>query len=125
MGSHSANAIFGTTRGEGSYYCLGEKNGEFIHLIVMADENIEKLSAIIHEINECEITNLIREKILGDINPYAKIKITRKNIKILKSKFPESFTPAIIGDWFWVSHTVSPYGKEYCLMPRKKYRVRW
>lgn len=123
MSRHSAEIPYWWTEGQASFYYWGKKNGEIVEEIHLASPF--KLSAIIHEINECEIVNLLADKFADETKGIDKITITTKiMIQIVKNfGLPPIFRG--INEHVYVSHMISPYATGNCFMPRRKYRVFW
>ena len=95
----------------GFYY--GELDGRELQIIFMEIGKEQNLSILIHEINECEL-----HKLLTKLGYDSIIQITKKMKKWEEISLKE-------GNKIFVSHLIAPYGKNNCLMPRKKYRPRW
>ena len=86
-------------------------------IIALTSTRMENLNSIIHEINECEVTYLIKE--MGIRESKMNIKLTKK----IYEKYPWIFDKpqkSII-----ISHIVSVCGIKNCILSRKHYRLRW
>lgn len=123
MGHHSAEITFWWTEGRTSFYYWGKKNGGVIEEIHLASPI--RLSAIIHEINECEIVNLLSDKFADDTKGIDRIAITVKLMKQIIKNFGSPIFSDRKNARVYISHMVSPYATGNCFMPRRKYRVFW
>lgn len=122
MSRHSAEISYWWTEGQASFYYRGRRNGDIIEEIHLASSF--KLSAIIHEINECEITNLLVDKFAKETDGIEKIRRTAKLVSKLERKFGKRNFDGK-SEYLFISHLISPYATGDCFMPRRKYRVFW
>lgn len=106
-----------------SFVLSGRKNGIYIEEIHLV-RNV-KLTAIIHEINECELTHLLEDKFAKDYNGIEFIEITTKILRKIKERFGSEVIFKKKGDEVLITHMISPYGHDNCFMPRRKYRAIW
>ena len=123
MSRHSAEIPWWWTEGRTSFYYWGKKNGGVIEEIHLASPL--KLSAIIHEINECEIVNLLIDKFADETKGITTITITTKIMIQIVKNFGHPLIFNGINEQVYVSHMISPYATGNCFMPRRKYRVFW
>jgi len=100
---------------------VDKETGEAFHEIYLANPENPSLSSIIHEINECEIHDIL-----------TRWKVTNEEIEITKEILQKYWGFLFIkrghygvGGILHISHIISPYGCCGCLMPRKNFRVRW
>lgn len=104
--------------GGSAYYMSMSGN---LHIMMIRKDRVESLNTIVHEINECEITNLLRtemsEDIGGDIHK-SYIHVTKNLIK----KYPWVFTHKARLE---ITHIISPYGVKNCIFPRYSSRLSW
>ena len=75
-------------------------NEEGLELIILAEDCVEDLKIIIHEINECELYHILKRWNLQE----KEIKITDQ----IHAKFPKNFP--VVGESPLLSHILSPYG---------------
>ena len=119
---YSANVEWFSIEGSTSYFCFCKGHKTLRREIHIAKQNTERLSVLIHEINECELTDIFKR---FDIEP-SPSEICIMNItKKIVEKYPElDLTPCknVI-----VTHMLSPYGKSKgnCLMDKNKNRIVW
>jgi hypothetical protein len=103
----------------GSMYLISiEKN---LHIMMIRPSRVEAINTLVHEINECEVFNLLRTKFLEDVggNPHKiHFHVNKKMIK----KYPWLFTCK--ARELEISHIISPYGIGNCCMPRKSFRLK-
>lgn len=83
-------------------------------IIFMGFKKTESISRLIHEINECELSDLLSRLGVKDVI----LKVNKWMIK----KYPFLFTER---REVAVTHIISPFGSRYCLLDRKKNRVFW
>lgn len=123
MSHYSAEIRYSWTEGRASFYYRGRKNGDIVEEIRLAKPY--RLSSTIHEINECEITNLLLTKeFVNETKAIEKIRRTTKLVSKLEEKFgKKSFDGR--SKYLFISHLISPYATGDCFMPRRKYRVFW
>jgi hypothetical protein len=98
-----------------SYYVHGKDNHGKIYMIFIPLSRVESLHSIIHEINECEILELLRR--LG-------IKKFEINVtKTMVEKYPDIFRRPMHN--VSISHLLSPFGMTNTFLPRKSNRALW
>jgi uncharacterized protein YpbB len=106
-----------------SYYFSGQlSDGTLVEEIHIGSE---RLSAIIHEINECELTHLLEDKFGEEMQSNVFFEVTKKTLKQMKRNFKGEKIFTKIRDRVFITHLISPYGEGNCFMPRKKYRAIW
>jgi hypothetical protein len=102
------------------------KTGKFIgkewHIMLITPSRVEMLNTLVHEINECEIFNLLRTEMLKDIGGDHR-KIYIKVNKKLKKKYPWLFNTMC--PELEITHIISPYGQDNCAIPRRSSRLIW
>ena len=96
---------------------VSKETKEVFHEIHLANSEHPSLSSIIHEINECEINDLLNRLCYHN----SEIKITEVMFKIINYKHGH----IEVGDKIPVSHLISPYGCCGCCMPRIRHKARW
>lgn len=102
---------------------LDEQTGELFHKILIGKPaNKPRLSAIIHEINECEVSNLLCSWGYDDSSSF--IVLTRDVIMRNQWIFTKG-SHISVNDEIWVSHIISPYGCCGSVIRRRHHRVRW
>jgi hypothetical protein len=129
---NSAIVEWEAIRGDTSYFMYGqdEPNGELKRIITISINHINSLGVFIHEINECELTDVFVKFGIENMKvPFKSqsavdirtINITKKMVKKY-SEFQLIKEKDVI-----VSHMISPYGisQGNCLIDRNKNRVRW
>ena len=100
------------TRPSGYFKWIDLDNGKLIHEFRLRYAKKPSLGLIIHEINECEVYDILK-----------RWKIENKFIIPLKEKtiaFLHNST-----DEVRISHIISPYGLAGCVMPRCRFKARW
>jgi hypothetical protein len=118
--------------GDTSYFMYGqdEPNGKLKRIISISKNHINSLGVFIHEINECELTDVFVklgiEKMKIPLKSQSAVDICTITItKKLVKKYPEF--QLIKEKNVIISHMISPYGisQGNCLMDRNKNRVFW
>lgn len=123
MSRYSAEIPYFHTEGITSFHFTGKRNGVTIEEIHIAKPY--RLSAIIHEINECEISHLLTEEFADETEGIIKIKITEKVLYDAVMTFGLPLVFSAVDEKIFISHMISPYATGDCFMPRRKYRVFW
>jgi hypothetical protein len=120
--SKSADVEWVIINGGNSWYAYAESNNKLYRQFLIGRSSIDNLATYIHEINECEITELFME--MGIEEPFERplqIKLTKKLIK----KYPQFELYQTKTNLLDLSHFISPYGIGNCVMSRNKNRVFW
>lgn len=84
---------------------------EVYHDFYLKNAKRQSLSMIIHEINECEINDIL---VQWNIENIAILPLRKTSRKLLEWD----------GD-VRVSHIISPYGLNGCIMSRDRFKARW
>lgn len=100
------------TRSSGYFKWVDLDNGKALHDFRLRYAKRPMLSLIIHEINECEVYDILK-----------RWKIENKYIIPMSTK-------SIVFLYNWsgeirISHIISPYGLGGCAMPRCRFKPRW
>lgn len=118
--------------GDTSYFEYGQDKPyiKLKRIIAISKRHINSLGVIIHEINECELTDIFSklgiEKLKVPITSQSDIDVCIINItKDMVKKYPEF--QLIEEKNTIISHMISPYGisQGNCLMDRNKYKIKW
>lgn len=106
-----------------SYYFSGQMpDGTFVEEIHIGKP---RLSAIIHEINECELTHLLEGELGTEMEGKVYFDVTSNIMKTMQTRFKGETIFTKIGDRVFITHLISPYGMDNGFMLRKKYRAIW
>ena len=100
------------TRPSGYFKWVDLDSEDVFHDFRLRHAKKPSLGLIIHEINECEVYDILKQ--WGIENKYI-IPLKDKTIVFLHNSTDE----------VRISHIVSPYGLGGCAMPRYKFKARW
>ena len=107
---------------EGTWIDAKNRSSRYLKLVSLDDDSVyhdfwlknakrESLSMMIHEINECEVNDILLQ---WDIVNVLIMPVKKESVKML------SYDGGVR-----VSHIISPYGLNGCILSRDKTRARW
>lgn len=116
--------------GDISYFIYGKNKpkDKLKRMIVISRNHINSLGVFIHEINECELTDIFSKLGIEKIDVPFESQVDIRTINITKDMVKKYSEFNLIKEKnVIISHMISPYGvsKGNCLMDRYKNRVVW